>query len=460
MVFGLTQKRSFNRFFFLVVALCCFDSGALAAENEAKSNVVAEYFPQFNGLVIRSIEVIGLQRSRPFVVRWMLGGREGDLFDAQLWQNGIERLYKTEALYEIHTEITLLNKMAPGELAIRVFITDKWTLFPYFDFQGGGGSLSLSAGVFDSNLLGTFANFAVGGGYLDHAYSYEVSLFQKWFLLSNYSLGLDVSKINLPVSVQNDRGDLLESFTWSRTKQEIFVGNQNGEDFYWEIHASTFRDSLRDPTPRTILNLIPEVRQYRLSPSLRFGKVAHSDYLEQGQEFTANFAASNVGNSERDFYSTSLSWKQVFFLPDTKNLAYFIHLNHTNQSPLAYQFRLGGFDSVRGFSTNRTIGLDTVRANFEYRSTFWAHRFEWLDLGRVVFQSCLFTDIGSSWSSAGIDLSSGVATQKGSRLLYSAGAGIRAIFLHFSNAILRLDMAKAIFPNEGYNVGFGVGQFF
>ncbi|MGZ3683460.1 MAG: hypothetical protein ACXVCI_06385, partial [Bdellovibrionota bacterium] len=64
------------------------------------------------------------------------------------------------------------------------------------------------------------------------------------------------------------------------------------------------------------------------------------------------------------------------------------------------------------------------------------------------------------WNSAGIDLSTGQNTQKDTRFLYSAGAGLRAIFLHFANATVRLDVARAIVPQEGFNVGFGVGQFF
>jgi len=433
---------------------------AEAADTGAEPNVFAEYFPQYNGLIVRRIEVNGLKRSRPGIVRWMLGAREGEPFDARAWQNGVDRLYKTEAIFEIHSEIVKTNEGGATELEIRVFMRDKWTLFPYFEFQGGGGALSLEAGVFDSNLLGTFSNFFIGGGYLDNTYSYNVGISQKWFLETSYSAGVQFSKIMQPVTLQNANGQVVENFTWSRAEQEISIGKQNGEDVYWEIHAAAFRDSLRNPVPSAVSNIFPELGQYRLAPSIKLWKVAHSDYLEQGQELTIAGSLANFANPDRDYHAVTLSWKQVFYLPETRNIAYYLSVGHMSSAPIAYQFRLGGFDSVRGFSMNRTLGLDNARANLEYRTTLWSHRFEFLDLDRVIFQGCLFTDTGTSWNSAGMDPAAGVSTQSATRFLYSVGTGIRAIALRFSNATIRLDLARSVVPNEGFNVGFGVGQFF
>ena len=182
--------------------------------------------------------------------------------------------------------------------------------------------------------------------------------------------------------------------------------------------------------------------------------------LFRSEEAVFSAASANPLNSNLEYHAFMASWKQVFFLPDTKNIAYFFSLNAMSSSPLAYQNRLGGFDSVRGFGLNRVISLDTARANLEYRFTLLKWKIPFFDIDRVILQSCAFLDAGYGWNVAQIDPVTGKNTQNESAILYSAGAGLRAIFVHFANAIARLDFARAIRPDEGFNISFGVGQFF
>ena len=433
---------------------------ARAEAPEPGSDVVAELYPLYNGVMVGKITLTGLKRSREAVVRWMLGAREGEPFDAQSWQSGVEHLYKTESVYEIHTTIDKYIANGREELSIRLARVDKWTLFPYVELQGGGGALSFSAGVFDTNLLGTFTNFYLGGAYLDREYSYEMGLSQKWLLQTTYSLAFDLARTVLPVSLQNSAGDIQQSFTWSRAQQALTVGKQNGERVYWEVGLEAFRDTLRKSNPRTSTFIYPGLGQIRVTPKLHLWKVSHSDYLEQGHELTVSVFAANPLDSDRDYHGATVSWKQVFYFPDTRNVAYFLSIGHMTSAPLAYQYRLGGFDSVRGFSVNRIFGPDSAHANLEYRSTIFIYKIPFWDLDRMVLQSCIFTDGGASWNSAGLDNVTGQGLQRDTRLLYSVGAGVRAIFLHFANATARIDVAKAVVPREGYNVAFGIGQFF
>ena len=446
-----------RHFLFLFLILALSPLLARAAEERA---VVAELFPQFEGIRVGKIEIRGLLRSREPVVRWILGAREGQPFNAQAWQEGIERLYKTESIYEIHTQIEKTGAAGQEELRIRVSLIDKWTLFPYFDIQGGGGSVSFSAGLYDANLLGTFTYAYVGGGYLDREYSYEVGLSQKWFLQTTYSLGFDLSKRNRPVGFQNAAGELQRNFSWARSRQLLAVGKQNGERTYWEIQLEAFRDTFKSGDSRALSFLYPDMRQFRARPMVKLGKMAHSDYLEQGHELSLAGSYANPLHPDRDYHSFEAAWKQVFYLPETRNIAYFLQAGHMTSAPVAYQFRLGGFDSVRGFSMNRVFGLDFARLNLEYRSTLLVYQIPFWDLGRMVLQGCVFTDGGSAWNAAGVDAASGALTQKSIRALYSAGAGLRTIFLHFANATARIDLAKTLVPQEGYNVAFGIGQFF
>jgi outer membrane protein assembly factor BamA len=427
----------------------------LNPQAHADNSVVAQYFPQYNNLTVKKLEIHGLVRSRESTVRWILGTHEGKPFNPQAWQNGVERLYKTESVYDIRSAITQSN----NEIEISLTLEDKWTLFPYFAFQGGGGSVSFSSGLFDTNLFGTFTNVYAGGGYLDGEYSYEFGASQKWFLQSTFSVAADVAKVVQPVTLQNTQGDTLANFTWARSREAFTVGRQTNELIYWELTIEAFKDSLKVSNALARGFVFDDVKQWRLAPTLHVGKVAHADYLEQGHELTLSGFDANPFNPQRDYHGAQAAWKHVIFLPDTRNIAYYLSFAHMTAAPIAYQYRLGGFDSVRGFAMNRIFGLDSARANFEYRATLFTCKLPVFDVGRMVMQGALFTDAGDSWHSANIDLS-GHATQTGTRFLYSAGAGVRAFFLHFANALVRLDVAKAVEPNEGFNVAFGVGQFF
>jgi outer membrane protein assembly factor BamA len=437
------------------IAIASFFSNSTFAQ---ESDPFGENYPQFNGKIISEIQVIGLKRSRDRKVRWMLGGAEGESFDAKRWKNGIEHLYHTSSVYEIHTDIKPVNVGGIDEIAITVHLTDKWTLFPYAELQGGGGSLNIEAGVFDTNVAGTFAAVSVSGAYLDGSYSYDVNFLQNWVLGSDYAFGLDIARIDTPVIWQNEGSTTLKDFIWSRQQQQIFIGKHNGEN----IHLGAFLDLYKDSVKRTNNtgnDIVYGLEQYRIRPSIKVGKTSASEYLEQGHELTFSSGFANPLHPPYEYQSATVSWKDVYYFPDTKNVAYFLSVGTMSRAPLAYQFRLGGFDTVRGFATNRAIGRTFARGSFEYRATLWRHQFPFLDLDRVILQGCAFSDVGEMWKLAGQNLA-GSHTQNGSLALGSVGIGIRAILLKFSDAILRIDAARAVFPKEGMNISFGVGQFF
>ncbi|MGZ3695595.1 MAG: BamA/TamA family outer membrane protein [Bdellovibrionota bacterium] len=435
----------------LTFFLCC---QAFAAD----ANPFGESYPQYDGTIVSEIRVIGLKRSKETVVRWMLGAREGEPFNSKLWRQGTEHLYGTSSVYDIQTDIKPLTVDGANRLVITVHLQDKWTLFPYAEARGGGGSLAIEVGVFDTNFAGTFSQVSASAAYLDQTYSYDLNFLQPWVMGTDYSFGLDLAKIETPVDWQNHGGAPQEHYMWTRNQQQIYLGKHNGENVHLGLFAETLKDSLHSATGRKE-DIIYTLQQYRLRPSIKFWQVSQAEYLEEGHELTLAGTVANPLHEHYGSYAAAVSWKDVYYLPESKNIAYFLSAGATSPVPVGYQFRLGGFDSVRGFETDRAIGRFYGRGNFEYRASVWKHKFSILDIDRVVLQGCAFSDVGSVWRMAELD-SSGKRTQSGTRALGSVGLGIRAIFLHFSSAILRIDAARALFPNEGVNISFGIGQFF
>jgi hypothetical protein len=78
-------------------------------------------------------------------------------------------------------------------------------------------------------------------------------------------------------------------------------------------------------------------------------------------------------------------------------------------------------------------------------------------IGEVIFQGCVFQDLGLMWNSYDLLQTS----RTNSRLfMLSEGAGLRLNFLRFAGAIVRIDLARTVTPDEGWGLSFGVGQFF
>ena len=149
------------------------------------------------------------------------------------------------------------------------------------------------------------------------------------------------------------------------------------------------------------------------------------------------------------------TYKRVF-LHDNTNYAIFLNAGAMTTAETPYQFRLGGYDTVRGFTTNRAIGRLYAANNLEFRP--YLFRFESELTGQLILQGCLFQDFG--YMRDANSFTGSTASQKRDLVLLSEGVGIRFNVLRFSGAILRIDGAKAVVPDEGWDVSVTFGQFF
>ena len=442
--------------------LCSVGNFAFASpKRDSGFDIIGEIYPEFNGKTIHLIKIQGLKRSKEELVRWLLGIHEGEAFDSTRWHNGIEKLYSTGTLFEIYSKLNVVNIGGEEQLEILLNAQDKWTLFPYLDFQSGGGSLNLEAGVFDTNVAGTFTEAAIGGAYLDSSYSYSASFFQKYVMGSDISFGANIAKIRTPIALQDRDGSKLQDFTWIRNQQGITWGRQHSETFRTKYYLDFYKDKETSIDSRAAYNVY-RIQQYRFSPTLIKGKVSNSGIFEQGSEFTVTPAFANPFRDQYHIESLSAAYKRVFYLPNRHNFAFYLGGGLMSKAPLAYQFRLGGFESIRGFSANRAMGLEYLRSNWEFRSAIWGSRIKVFDIGKFILQSCAFTDFGTMLRLSRINPSDANSSvyQNGTLLMSSAGIGLRIIFLELSGASIRIDWAKTLTPKEGSNISFGVGQFF
>lgn len=431
----------------------------LLSHDEIEQQIFSlERLQPYNGLTIHEIHIHGLYHTKEKAVRWLLSQHEGDVFSAEQWLIGIHKLYDTSVLYDIiTTAIPVQDPSQPHQIDIEIQLNDRWTLMPFGIAQAGGGSSDLGGGVYEANLFGYFGQVSASYNVFDNVASYDVNYFQEFFRDTDYIMGADVSGTGTPISLQANNGNSLGTFTWFRQQEQLLFGRKLSAAFEPKIRLFSYFEYFQD---HMVTNSgAPEVHvfhegQYRVRPVLILGRSELTNFLEQGQELTFLPTAANFFSSKLEYYQLVMTYKKVFLQEDT-NYAIFFNTGAMSKAPIPYLFHLGGYDTVRGFSTTRTMGRYYVADSLEYRP--YLFRFHLPILGEITTQGNVFTDGGLMWDSADLAVTRHVNSDI---FLLSAGTGVRLDFLRFAGCIVRMDLAKTITPNEGWGLSMGVGQFF
>jgi outer membrane protein assembly factor BamA len=441
----------------LLVAILFF-SNSLISKSQAEPAqgsehvLISNHFEKYRGSLIAKINVLDLKRTADKAARMLLGGREGDLFDPDKWTFGIRKLYNTQDLFDITTDIREAPRLPEtpstqaSSIIIDVHIKDKWTLLPDMYLQNGGGSSFYGVGIVDTNLGGYFTNANLSYATFNGAVFYDINLFQEFFLDTDLMMGLDVSKQGNPVSIQNLDGKVTQDLLWNRHQYSALFGSRFGTKIRFYSNFTLFKDSILNQKPITTAEVIQHT-QYRLKPIFIHGRSNFTNVLEEGQELTVTPTFTNFLEAASRYSQLVMSFKKTIILPGDANLAAFVGTGIMSNTSVLYQFRLGGFDTVRGFSTNRAVGLKYVNWSLEYRPLLFTTRLPLLDLAAL--QACFFTDGGIMQDHYGER-----------RSLTSAGIGLRTNLAALVGAIVRFDLAKTITPSEGYGFSFALGQFF
>jgi outer membrane protein assembly factor BamA len=410
----------------------------------------SEDLSKFNGLKISEIKFDGLVRTRESAARWLLTQFEGEKFDSDTWREGIHNLYNTWVLYDLTTEVTPVGQ---DQISLTIHLKDKWTLYPFFFVQTGGGLNSYGGGLLDFNFLGIFTNAAFTAESINGTFGYDLNFFQQWIGHSDYMASFDLSDTINPTS--NVNGDPTISFTWRRIQKQVMFGKRFGTDFRTFLFFELFQDSLLDESS-THLTYVYRGVQYHLRPSLVWGRVNFSNYLEEGHEITLMPTFVNPTNSKQSKIQLSLTAKKVWVVRKVDNAAVFFSTSWVSNVPLPYQLHLGGFDSVRGYTAYRRLGIADFYTNIEYRPLLFTTRIKFLDTDLLVLQGNIFTDFGGIQSRTKDILAGNTQFET----LWSAGLGGRFFLVKYAGAIGRLDFARTISPNEGWAASLGVTQFF
>jgi len=411
----------------------------------------------YDGMTIEKLDVDGLVRTRPQTIMWLIYSKPGDPFNSLKLATDLQTLFNTGNLYDLKGEVM---PSADGKgVDVRIMLLDKWTLFPVFGAQGGGGSFTLGGGVFESNLLGYMVNASALLWTFNNTTSYDLNTNQEYFHGSNIMWSLDVQDSIEPQNPRTSTNNTPGIFAWRRQQKEIMLGTHFEGPIRAFMYASIYQDSIFENDGNYFHPSTAPGLQQRVYPKLIYGRVNWSNFLENGYELTIQPTFANLLGSGPEYVALEADFKRVAIVGSKKrdNLAAYFSVSTMGNGGPNYQYQVGGYYNVRGYADMREFGRRMAFTNLEYRPFIGSYRWQLFGIDLMAVQGCVFTDAGSAWGDSSL---TGEAQAMIFRPLWSAGVGLRVNMVKFAGTIMRLDWARTISPDEGIGFSFGVGQFF
>jgi|GEM_PF-3304994 len=409
---------------------------------------------KWNGVVVADIQFQGLIRTKRQAVLWLMHTQIGRPFAEDEFAHDLQTLYNTGNLYDLKGEV----EQGPTGLVVTVQLHDKWTLFPAFGAQGGGGSSTVGGGIFETNLLGYMVNASFFTWSFNGTNSFDLNFNQEYVAGTDTMWSFDLQDSIEAQSPHFSNGQSAGNFAWRRVQKEVMLGTHLEGPWRLMFYGSVFQDTIFNNEGGFNVNT-PAGLQNKFYPKFIFGKVDWSNYLEHGFELTVQPSFANILGPAAFYSGLELDYKRVWIsgAKDQDNVALYLSgVTLSNGAP-NYQLQVGGYYNLRGYADMREVGHSLVVANLEYRPYLARHRWELLDLDLMVIQGCLFSDVGSAWADSTL---TGETQAQYFRPLWSVGTGLRINMVKFAGAIVRLDLAQTLIPNEGLGFSFGIGQFF
>ncbi|GMT49327.1 MAG: hypothetical protein IEMM0008_0866 [bacterium] len=404
---------------------------------------------QYEGFIIRQIEIRGNEKTKSYIVRIILNLKEGDSFVPERFRRSIQRLWNTDSFYSIRYEVIPLDGR---DLKIIVTVKDKWSLLPIISFRSGGGVTRFRAGFKESNLFGELKE--LGAVYENISGEHFVSIWyeDRYFLETHIRFRVNLFSHGFVDTFYNSNRDTL--------LQLITRADGGSVEFHFPIVEdllklsftySVFREQidrnafLNDPTKNTneFINFrsVDEVIT-KTFIQLTLGTIdLLEDYYHQGQELSLSFEFSDRDLlSDESFVYIKLDGRIFIILKDDVTMGHHLALWTSSTNTFYRKYFLGGFNNLRGFLGTRFHGDNLYFYNFEIRIPFFKGDF-WF-IKDFVGIAVPFFDIGYAWD--------GDYLGKNTFDNYAAdvGLGLRFKIRRIRDAQFRIDFAFSLHPNE------------
>ncbi len=426
--------------------------------NQTLANEVLQ-LSQATGKLISAITIMGNNKTQNNVIKRELNFTTGQVLSEESAQASIRKLKNLRIFDDVSMKY---YRESDDSIDVHITVSDQWTIIPIVKVGGGGGSNFYTVGAYDVNSLGRYIEVGAQFQMINNKSGGVFWFRNPRFMGHRLLIGMDLWNFRLNQPVYNESNDLSGIFNNSKNRIHIFSKKQLLSGLFKKgLFAGAGIDYVVDEFDDTGLtekqistNLennfqIPNnAKQNFIEFNLQVGELDYDRYLVKG--FQANLDTRTTSRQLfSDDNSTEILLKSTYFaqLKHQQNIGINVVLGHTTSKLLQNQFYLGGLQEVRGYVDRRFKGSDYWKSNIEYRIP--SYRSRWF-----VLQHVAFTDFGQI-SDSFQNLFSSESTK-----FASAGTGLRFISPKIYRFNARLDFARTFGSENGFDVSFGLQQFF
>lgn len=394
-------------------------------------------------LVVESISIIGLSKTKEDHIRQYLNLQQGDKLDSVVLEANRQRLANLEILGDVQYRVYTTSSKATVEFHCK----ELSTLLPIFNFGGLRDNFWFRVGASESNLMGMGKKLTAFYQYYDRS-----SVFVNYSVprMPNSRFGYNASVIRWATLEPLYFDEGVEFYDYDNNtygisgiyhfdfNNNIEIGGAYFEEHFFKKSSTTFGPS--DVRKQKLLGKIIFKTQY----------IKYQYFYLQGWDNTFNFETVATRNEDVPFYivyNDTRFFKRIGIKANI-GVRFRTGLSTNNDSPFA-PFVLDSYINIRGSGNKVNRGTGTLIMNMEYRYTL-------IDKKSIALQGVVFSDIGS-WRLPGGDFNDFLDMDN---LKTFVGGGARLIYKKAYNAILRIDYGVNVQYEEERGFVLGLGQYF
>lgn len=412
--------------------------------------------------VISKIELVGLKKTKPSIVRSVIRTKPGDPFNEKKIQKDLNNIYDTDFFEDVTYKVSE-DPETPGALILTITLKEKRT----GQFSVGFGFDSRSkisgfVGISESNFKGSGKNvsaqvelgaqrsFNVGIGDRfvgNRNASYQLNLFSTRIFREPRSverlIGAGATGDEQHFSYQEERTGARFNYTLplnlDRTRNVLFGYRNESVKLFLTGDDDTVPVDLPANSSGRIsafsIGFLRDARDLRIDPSSGGRELF---LIEQGVGLLGGSSTFTKADIDLRHYFPLIKGEKRGDRPKLVFASRLVVGQSIGQLPAFEQYFIGGADTVRGYDADEQFGDNQVYGNLELRYRL-----------QKKFQLVAFADAGSAY---GGRFSSSDAFDA----LFGYGVGVR---LQTPIGPVRLDLAKGQ-GGGGFKTHFGIGASF
>jgi len=403
---------------------------------------------------IRRIEIIGLTKTSPDLLKENIPIKVGQIFDLDQVQESERRMRNFRVFQSVESRVVPIGE---NEIDIQFTLQDRWTLIPILKASSGGGVQHYTFGLLETNLFGKLHEVGAHYELLQGAPSFAVWYRNPTLIKNSRFFQVDLGSNNTIRFLYDRDAEKEGAFLHRKIRLRFFRNEDAGPGLRFRhalilerewTHDRIFSDEDRHLNRKNNFQSIPESFYIKAQYGPIWGELDFFIDRQSGWETrlfgTAAFAVTGPQENKFDLFFDSRYFKLI---GDRMNLALRAQLNSTSAIGYQHFHFAGGLSEVRGYFQNQFRGRSNIILNNEIRYSLIKGK-------SIIIQPVAFLDASETGGSP-LKLVTSI-----DEIHLGTGIGARVIFPWVQRAVVRFDYALPINSTGGAGVVFGLQQFF